>query len=567
MSSAITSSDRINAGGQGATIEVPRSFQPDADTVIINTESRLYEFPAAQATFAPANVSQILIPQHRSRYILGGTTYLQFRVVCTPQVSLGNTMDASQSSNIRHSAAAFFGGGPTKSAAGLIDRITITAPNGQVLADITGYAQWHNLILSFAASEDYMRTATITEHAFSTLGISNAVNAWSTAAAAAVNVAYTVDVSLPLAIGLFSETKAFPLWALNGPLIVLVQWAPAEKAIGNCLMAVNANPALSVFAPAVTTDVNQMTSSTPSTFTATSSTYAGSNLSLRCRCVDVDIDYVNQQRMMMMQGKVLTYSYRQTQNIVAKLATNGSLSFNFGLNVSSLLAFFGINLMDNDCVGASGRSVCASTNSLTIGSSVANVGSWGYSANSIRNVRIFRDGTQLSTFNLFDTGRDDAFLPLLEAFGTLFSTSNNPIVKKIVQSSPDNANPTLAYVPNAIDNLRSVQGAANGGFVANGTAVPLTYGVPQTIFSLPPAWQYGNYQGGSVYAPAAMAYGISTRMCNDAEVANKGSQCSQLQITFDGPSSGTSGTGYHSMFYVYSCSVSFDGAGNCVVRR
>ena len=77
--SGVRSIDQVQAGGQGINIEVPRSFQPDANTVLINSESRLYEFPAASSSFGPTQVSQIVIPQHRARYILGGTAYLQFR--------------------------------------------------------------------------------------------------------------------------------------------------------------------------------------------------------------------------------------------------------------------------------------------------------------------------------------------------------------------------------------------------------------------------------------------------------------------------------------------------------
>lgn len=539
--SAITSADRIGSGGSGASIEVPTSFQPDQDTVLINAESRLYDFPAATATFGPSSTSQILIPQHRSRYVLGGTTYLNFRVAVTGVVTCAGPAAAN---NLRFSPAIFFGGGPTKSAAALIDRITVTAPNGQVLADIPNYAQWHNILLTHAASEDYIRTASITENAFGTVTSNQSNNDTANAVGTFTTATSKVDIQLPLAIGLFSESKAFPLWALNGPLIIIIQWASVARSLGVVGLGVN------------TTNANaylQVTNGTNPAITVSSAglSYAGEQLTIRQRCVDVDIDYINQQRMLMMQGKVLTFNYRQTQNLVTQLVgLQNQISFNFGLNVSSLLAVFGINVMDNDCVGASGAPVIASSLSGQLGSVSANVGSWGYSGNEMSNLRVFRDGTQLSTFNLLTDGQDDFFTPLQEAMGILFSTSNSSITRRIVNSGKDNSN-TNQILPNAIDNLRLAPGATHASVVA-------------TSFPIPPAWQMSNYRGGSVYAPAAITWGYSTRMCNDANVANRGSQCSQLQVT---ATPGTTGTGYMYMYYVYSCAVSFDGTGNCVVRR
>jgi hypothetical protein len=538
--SAITSSDRIGGGGSGASIEVPTSFQPDQDTVLINAESRLYDFPAATATFTPSSTSQILIPQHRSRYVLGGTTYLNFRVAVTGAVTVAAAAGAT---SLRFSPAIFFGGGPTKSAAALIDRITVTAPNGQVLADIPNYAQWHNILLTHAASEDYIRTASITENAFGTATSVQANNNAGAAVGTFTSSTSKLDIQLPLAVGLFSESKAFPLWALNGPLIIIIQWASVARSLGAVGLGVNST---TCNAYASNTD-----GTSPAITISTALSYAGEQLTIRQRCVDVDIDYINQQRMLMMQGKVLTFNYRQTQNLVTQLTgATTQISYNFGVNVSSLLAVFGINVMDNDCVGTSGAPVIASSLSGQIGSVAGNVGSWGYSGNQMSNIRVFRDGTQLSTFNLLTDGQDDFFTPLQEAMGILFSTSNSSIARRIVNSGKDNNNANQ-ILPNAVDNLRLAPGASHASTVA-------------TTFPIPPAWQMDNYRGGSVYAPAAITWGYSTRMCNDANVANRGSQCSQLQVT---ATPGTSNPGYMYIYYVYSCAVSFDGTGNCVVRR
>ena len=421
----------------------------------------------------------------------------------------------------------------------------MTAPNGQVLADIPNYAQWHNILLTHAASEDYIRTASITENAF---GTATSIGTTNNGAAQVIGTFTSstskLDIQLPLAIGLFSESKAFPLWALNGPLIIIIQWASVARSLGVVGLGVNTTTAN---AYAANTD-----GTSPAMTISTALSYAGEQLTIRQRCVDVDIDYINQQRMLMMQGKVLTFNYRQTQNLVTQLVgTTTQVSYNFGVNVSSLLAVFGINVMDNDCVGTSGAPVIATSCNSLAGSDATNKGSWGYSGNEMSNVRVFRDGTQLSTFNLLTDGQDDFFTPLQEAMGILFSTSNSSIARRIVNSGKDNT-PANQILPSAIDNLRLALGATHGNN-------------PSTTFPIPPAWQMANYRGGSVYAPAAITWGYSTRMCNDANVANRGSQCSQLQVT--ATPGNTSGTGYMYIYYVYSCAVSFDGTGNCVVRR
>ncbi len=516
--SAIRSYEQVGAGGSGASIEVPKSFQPDGDTVLINSDSRLFEYPASVSTFSPAGVSQIIIPQHRSRYILGGTSYLSFRLtIDTGSVTL------PAASSARYNPCVYFTGGPTKSAAALVDRVTVSASNGQVLADITNYAQWHNIILSHAANEDYGRNASISEFAFSPVILNQTVGG---AESTTATFSASVDISLPLAIGMFQEAKAFPLWALNGPLIIMIQWSNAAKSLGIAPQQYEPGSWLAAAVPAAT--VVPMT--------AASLTYSGLELTYRCRCVDVDTDYIQQQRAMMMAGKVLTFNYRQVQGLTVKPTTSG-ISFNFGINCSSLLAVFGATLMDKDA--AYGASSCDSK----FGNDALNKGSWGFSPNGQQNVRVYRDGTQLSTFPVNRIGRDDAFIPLMEALGVLFSTSNASAAKRCVT-------PGFQYVSNYIDNYRVNNGGIGGRVI-------------QT-FNLPIQYQYGDLDGGSVYSPNSYVWGLSARMCNDAEVINKGSACSQLQITVD---SMTSAAAMTYIFYAYSCSMSFDATGNVMVRR
>lgn len=526
--SAIRSYEQVGDGGSGASIEVPKSFQPDSDTVLINSESRLFEYVASLSTFSPSGISQIVIPQHRSRYILGGTTYLNFSV----DVEGAGKMPVALATMTQVTPALYFTGGPTKSAAAMIDRITVSAANGQVLADITNYAQYHNLLLAHASSDDYSKVASICENAYSPIACSTTTNPTTGTTDTNYTIsATTATISLPLAIGLFNEQKAFPLWAINGPLMILIQWSSSVRSIGVMFQGVTS----SFF-----TDGRIKGTTSANTATANTVKWAGKELSLRCRCVDVDTDYVQQQRAMMMAGKVLTFNYRQVQNLITTPATSG-VSLNFGINCSSLLSVFGLTLMTKD----SSTDQVATTQDATTGDNANIKGSWGFSANEQKGIRVFRDGTQLSTFALASGGRDDCFLPLMEALGILFSTSNASSAQRMLPAGNVTGQ---NYAPTHSDVVRLNKGS---GQLVQTCPLPITY-------------HAGSYGGGSVHAPNSFAWGLSARMCNDSSVSNKGSPCSQLQLTIDSCGSAEA-TMY--LYYAYSCSVSFDASGNVLVRR
>lgn len=505
-----------------AEIEVPLSFQPSEDPTFLSAESRLYDFPAANASFSPSEVSQIFIPQHQSRYILGGTTYLNFRV----KVDTGYTLAISTGgTQPQYSIASYFLGGPTKSAAALVDRIWVSAPNGQVLADISNYAAWHNLMLIHGASEDYSRNAAVSEQAFAPVAIdSTLVNS----AALNQTLTSTLDIQLPLFVGLFNQKKAFPLWALNGPMIVSIQWAAAGKAVGICAM------------PLVST-VNLATSiATQPATTISSTVITGTNLSLRNRCVDVDIEYINHQKSKMMKGgHVLKYKCVQPQNLVVRANDAGGYSFNFGINVSSLLAVFGINLVDNDFKQV------ASTNEKELGSATTVTGSGGFSQNSNTNIRVFRDGTQLTSFPLCNSGYDDAFPPLMEAIGATIIGRTTTIAKRTVVGAA-----ARRFVANAIDNYRASQ-------------CPASSTICPSVFSLPISWASGTFGGGSVYSPCGWAWGVSARTCQD-HGGKVGHKCSQLAVQCD---TGLITSTNTLIFFTYESTVVFDHTGNCLVKR
>ena len=557
--SALRSFQQLNPGTvPGGVVQVPRSYQPDVDRALMEANAREFEFPASSGTFQETQTSQIMIPQAMNRYILGGSLYLQFSLDVTA------TKTVSEGAN----SLIYFTGGPTKSAAALIDRITISSSGGAILADIQNYANWHNLVLAHSSNVGYKHDATILEYAYSGIGMVLSSDA---------SVTHKVDISLPISIGLFNQVKAFPLWACNGPLVINIVWAPNVNCLGMCdiqesfytqtgttnkttagvattafAISGNVTPANATFSPSITipqlsiVDQSDTSSSVPTSY---SLKYSGSSLVVRCMCSDVDSEYVAEQRAQMAQGKLLTYHYED----VRSMQTNsGGASINFGINCSSLISVFGLQQMASDR-----QVIGAVPTSTSYGQDCT--GSWGWSQNLVQNIRVFRDGTQLSTFPLLQSGKDDAFAPLQSALGILFSTSNSTQCMRYDGKR---------MAPGKSDNARNARQTND----ALGTNL-------STSFDLPPAWACTkagfsaatdkHYGGGSIFAPHAFCWGLSARKCNDADISNPGSAVSQLQVTVDGNvGSGTSNSAsVHYIYYVYHASASFDISGNVAVRR
>jgi len=478
--------DQTQPPGSGATVAVPKSYQPEMDQLLLDGSPRTLEFPASAGAFGPGILSQILVPPTANRYILGGSCYLNFDLTTT--VTVTNPTDFFMT---------YFTGGPTKSAAALIDRLQISAA-GTTLVDMQNYAIWHNIMLAHASSQDYQQSAQVMENAFHSI---------DTAGLSVGSRTTTLTISLPLAVGLLNTVKAFPLWAFNGPLVINIYWSAFARAIG-------------------VTGVNTSgTAVTPAAFTGT---YSGASLSLRCLCVDVDPEYILEQRRQMAGGKMLMFQYDQAMG----LQTNaGSASINFGINTSSLLAVLGAQLM------TSATAQIADAGSAGPGTGFT--GSWGYGMNEANSIRVYRDGTQMTSFPLCQNQRDDAFPVLQQSLGVLFSTSNATLCRYVKPGA----------------NL-----AVNGDNYRLDTQ---SNGVTQK-FNIAPIWSLGTSRNGSIFQPTACVWGVPARKCSDDNISNQGVYCQQLQLTVD---SGQSQSGTHYIFYVFSSAVAIDAGGNCIVKR
>jgi hypothetical protein len=501
--SALRSIDVTQNPGTGATVQVPKSYMPEMDRALLDANPRHFDFPASAGSFVPGGLSQILVPPTANRYILGGTVYLNFDFFLDATTSGTYTAMSQQS---------YFTGGPTKSAAALIDRITVSAA-GTTLCDISNYAVWHNIILLHAASQDYVTSTSILENAFTGIDIYTG----------AVTQGKTIPISLPLALQLFNTTKAFPLWAFSGPLVINIYWSSFARSIGCCPQLAGSGA---------------FTDGATALNTAFTGTWAGANLSLRAVCADVDPEYVMEQRKQMAAGKLLVFQYDQAMGMQTQL---GSTSINFGINVSSLLAVLGAQLTTADASQIANAPV-EQLGANATGIATQNFqGSWGYSANESDSIRVYRDGTQLTSFPLMASARDDAFPVLTQALGVLFSTSNATICRKVDGSS--------TFVPSS---------------AANNNMEPSRLTIGARRFNIAPAWAIDLYRGGSVFSPAGFVWGIPAKKCSDDNIANQGVYCQQLQLIVD---RGLAQPGTHYMFYIFSSALAIDASGNCVVKR
>lgn len=499
--SALRTMDVTQAPGTGASVQVPKSYMPEMDRALLDANPRLLDFPASAGNFTPSTLSQILIPQTANRYILGGSSYLNFDLSTTIALSGGETVSGTCR------ALTYFTGGPTKSAAALIDRITISAA-GTTLVDIPNYYIWHNMILMHASNQDYQQSSQVMENSFNRIDDYTAAGSQTCVRA----------ISLPLAVGLFNTNKAFPLWAFNGPLVVNIYWSSFARSIGAVTQRTDSNAAAVFSDPTI------------------SGSWTGSALSFRCMCTDVDPEYIMQQRQQMASGKLLVFQYDQAGG----MQTNaGTASINFGINCSSLLGVLGAQLMDNDAkqIGSGGAEAYGG-----FGTTQNFSGSWGYSANEVDSIRVFRDGTQMTSFPLCVAGRDDAFPVLQQTLGVLFSTSNATLCRKVISTS---------FLPQSGGNYKADMCVGTG----NGTTVR---------FNLPPLWGMGFTRGGTVFAPTGFVWGVSSRKCSDDNISNQGVYCQQLQLVVD---KGNVQTGTHYLFYIFSSALAIDASGNCVVKR
>lgn len=561
--SVFTSYMRENSPASGQSVEVPKSYEPDtqSEPIFSAYKPQLKSFPASAPAFSPGGTSRILIPPQSAAYMLGGTSYLSFSVNVQAFASLSGTGTIDAVGN--NTTFSYFTGGPSKSAAALIERITLTASNGQVLSDISNYVGWHNYLLIHAANENYRSTSSVQENAFTSIAASTGLQT-STQFSTSVACNGEVNIQIPLALGFFNQKKAFPLWVMSGPLTLSIVWSTAANSIG---MSTNVNVRYLSANVSQTNHIWYGNNTYGGQITFPNVNWSGSQLAFNTSVVEVRPEYINAQRRQMAKGKLLTYSYStalgnsypSTQTTSGIFTNIDPQTVNIGLSCSSLLAVFGYYQ------ASASRGIAY----YNIGAFRIN-NSWGWTlGGSTSNIELYIDGVPLLNFRMLSSSgvfpdqalypvKDDTYLPLMDAVGTLFSSTSGSMCKKIFNICKTGGTEANIESPNMHDQYR----VSNNFFMQDAGT---------TSFSLPPLWTVRPlYHSGSIYAPNAVAWGLSTRTCNDEGVKNNGTKCSQLQVRFGGTAKQNSATqqgGAHYLFTMFSCTASFDAYGNVFVRR
>lgn len=248
------------------------------------------------------------------------------------------------------------------SAASIINRLTITC--GNVLEQISNYYQWYNLLMQHATSRNYFDyDASITDCA-------------NEAMAGATNY----DVCIPLVCGMFYNTagKHIPAFLFASPIQIQLD-------INTLPLMFNAD----------TTAVTAVTIS---------------NMSLCYEQLMTDETFNMAIKQKMASGSVWSLPIQTVTSISTTQAGAGAISFNTGLNLSSL-----------DSVIVTGTTTNLAT---TISTKYNNLDA----ADVITDVRVFCDGLKMCQYAL-DT-RPIQFVELQRCLGNLYSVTDTSNVDR-----------------------------------------------------------------------------------------------------------------------------------------
>ena len=198
--------------------------------------------------------------------------------------------------------------GPTKSASALINRLSILVSN-QMVEQINFYSKTHDILLAHGANYSYFNyDSYLLEH---TQGLS-ATNTTTT------DGTYSSDVVIPIISGLFSGAKAVPLYLLQSPINVQVDW----DTLGNSIYSAGSSP--------------------PTSFTI-------QNPQLVYEIVQPDDQYTQGVRAMMAEGRLFQLNLTSFMNL--QTASTQTLSYNIGANLSSIKGVLWTEYTNSPAVG------------------------------------------------------------------------------------------------------------------------------------------------------------------------------------------------------------------------
>ena len=227
--------------------------------------------------------------------------------------------------------------GPTKSASSLINRLSILVSN-QMVEQINFYDKLHDLLLLHGANANYYNNDSFLLEHTQGIGSANAANL-------PIDAVSSIDVVIPLISGLFSGAKACPLYLLQSPINVQVDWNT------------------------VTAGIVCADASGPTGFTI-------QNPQLVYEIVQPDDQYVQGVRAMMAEGRLFQLNLTSFMNL--QTASTATLAYNIGANLSSIKGALWTEYTN---------SPAQTTNTL-------------FTSNGLSNGRLFLDGVQVNNYNI-----------------------------------------------------------------------------------------------------------------------------------------------------------------------
>lgn len=292
------------------TDAVPDSFMSNKNAKPIPSSLQTVNIPSLSGSQNASGSSTIQIP-------LGNSAGYMCNPYLTFQLALVNGGGAVNTSVFSFKGAA-------KSATATINSIQ-TYVNSVQIDNLQNADMIYDQLLCHSTSNDWL-----THDGTILLGATQDIRF-------SVGTSFTGTYCVPL-IGLLGSQQAFPLFLCNGVMQIQINWNTIARMYGST----TANP---VF--------------TTATF---------SNVQLVYDRISPEQAFVDSVRSNMMQGQKFVYSYSNFQN--TSFAGGSSLTFNFGLNVSSLRGIIGTQVLSDNlssaAVGKNGYSLPVGLSSFQV---------------------------------------------------------------------------------------------------------------------------------------------------------------------------------------------------------
>lgn len=190
--------------------DIPATMLPDSKSKMIPCKTAIKSVRTSSASLGAGSMGLWQINTGAGTgFLKANSVYLRAKVDITAAQGAG--------------AWRFSGPSEVASASALISRLTIS--NGsQMLSQLTNYNVWHDVLLSHATSNDYVRMDSVI-YEMTGVARNTVANADSDA------VDKTVYITIPLMSPIFNSSQSIPLFLMNSPLTIEILFNSVADAI------------------------------------------------------------------------------------------------------------------------------------------------------------------------------------------------------------------------------------------------------------------------------------------------------------------------------------------------